>query len=56
LNATLGAVFSVTFDRQGNLLMADQANHTVMRVNPDGTLTVVAATASRATRATEDSP
>lgn len=38
----------ITFDRQGNLYIADQTNHRVRRVTPDGNLTTIAGTSAGA--------
>ena len=41
-NAPLGEVNGVAVDTNGNLFLSDTGNNMVMRVTPDGTLTVVA--------------
>ena len=40
--APIGAPLGLAVDRDGNVFVADQLNHMVMKVNPAGTLTVVA--------------
>ena len=42
LNAPLGSVYSVVVDTDGNVYVSDPGNHMVMRISPDGNLTVVA--------------
>jgi len=42
VNAPLGFVYGVIFDPSGNLVIADNGNGLVERVNADGTLTVIA--------------
>jgi hypothetical protein len=42
VNAPLGLVIGVTLDPAGNLVIADSGNDLVERVNPDGTLSVIA--------------
>src|ERR1039458_7327171 len=46
LNAPLGTTTAVAVDAGGNVFVADGGNHMVMRVTPDGTLTVVAGNGS----------
>src|SRR5207253_456314 len=42
LNAPLSQVDQLSTDPQGNILIADPGNHVVSRLNPDGTLAVLA--------------
>jgi trimeric autotransporter adhesin len=42
VNAPLGLVIGVALDPAGNLVIADSGNDLVERVNPDGTLSVIA--------------
>jgi uncharacterized protein (TIGR03437 family) len=42
VNAPLGNIYGVTVDPSGNVVIADSGNCLVERINPDGTLTVVA--------------
>src|SRR5712692_4589120 len=42
VNAPLGQTSGAAVDAKGNVYFADQGNNMVMRVAPDGTLTVVA--------------
>ena len=44
LNAAFGAPRGIALDGIGRLLIADTANHRIRRVEPDGTLSVVAGT------------
>ena len=37
----------ITFDRDGNLFVAEQGNHRVRRIAPNGAITTVAGTAER---------
>lgn len=42
VDAPLGALTGVAVDLSGNLFIADQENHRVMKIRRDGILTVVA--------------
>ncbi len=42
VNAPLGNVYGVTLDPSGNVVVPDYGNCLVERINPDGTLTVIA--------------
>jgi uncharacterized protein (TIGR03437 family) len=42
VNAPLGTIAAVTLDPSGNLVIADPGNGLVERINPDGTLSVIA--------------
>src|SRR5580704_18875951 len=42
LSAPLGNVQGIALDAKGNIYVADNSNNMIMRVSPDGTLTVVA--------------
>jgi hypothetical protein len=42
LSAPLGAIGDVAVDAQGNVYAPDMGNHLVVRISPDGVLTVVA--------------
>jgi uncharacterized protein (TIGR03437 family) len=42
VNAPLGTIAAVTLDPAGNLVIADPGNGLVERINPDGTLSVIA--------------
>ena len=46
LNAPLGQTTAVAVDAAGNVFVADHGNNMVMRLSPDGTLTVVAGNGS----------
>jgi len=42
VNAPLGTLFGITRDPSGNIVIADQSNFLVERINPDGTLSIIA--------------
>src|SRR5580698_3715011 len=42
VNAPLGNIYGVTLDPSGNVVIADYSNCLVERINPDGTLSVIA--------------
>jgi uncharacterized protein (TIGR03437 family) len=42
VNAPLGSIYGITLDPSGNVVIADTGNNLIERVNPDGTLTVIA--------------
>lgn len=42
LNASISNLQQLSTDRNGNILFADTGNHVVSRINPDGTITVLA--------------
>src|SRR5579871_4496866 len=42
LNAPFGTISGVTFDPVGNLVIVDRGNCLIERINPDGTVSVIA--------------